>query len=506
MKASRTLLFILAVFLLLGISWLFFPAEGIALGKLNLRFPSYAQDKMGPDTELNVDSVLENVNQSFEMSVSETLLDSLDFYRDYLTVNPNRIHLPNNDFTYFDEMFYAMERAQQDKKVYRVMHYGDSQIEMDRISSVLRQRLQEMFGGSGPGMISAVKRIFSISINQNYSGNLVRYALVGDSTSHKASHSRYGVMTQFCQTSGQSTVSFSKSNNSQAYDRAKEISRVSVLLGNNSEGFRVSLKAEDYVGETKTCPAKSSITLLTWELPHSVEKGTITFQGSAEIYAIMLDGNYGVAVDNDALRGCSGTIFTRINKSLMAESLAAIDTKLIILQFGGNRTPIINNSKQISSYMSELDRQIKYFQEAAPQATILFIGPADMGKSYNGKMGSYKCMVELNDSIKGMALRNNVAYWDMFHVMGGEGSMAQYVKHKPPLGSPDHIHFTFLGAQEMGSNLAKSLIIYHDFYALRQRLNDDAMLKEFMDKDPELIEQEKEARKNKFEPTKFYIE
>ncbi len=84
--------------------------------------------------------------------------------------------------------------------------------------------------------------------------------------------------------------------------------------------------------------------------------------------------------------------------------------------------------------------------------------------------------------------------------------MAQYVKHNPPLGSPDHIHFTFLGAQEMGNDLSKSLIIYHDFYQLRQRLSDEEMLKEFMSKDPEQIELEKEARKNRFEPTKFYYE
>lgn len=504
MKASRTLIFILSVFLLLGVSWLFFPAEGIAVGKTTLRFPSYAEDRLGPEKVVDVDSVLKNVSQSFEMSVDGTLLDSLEFYRDYLTVNPNRIHLPNNDYTYFDSLFYLLEHAQENQKIYRVMHYGDSQIEMDRITSVLRQRLQEMFGGSGPNMISAVKRISSISITQSYSGNLARYALISDSTSRKASHNRYGIMTQFCQTSGTSTVSFSKSNHSQAYDKVKEMSTVSLLMGNNSEGFKASLKAAPYEGELKEYHANSGITVISWQLPGNVDKGTITLQGSAEIYAVMLDGDYGVAVDNNALRGCSGTIFTRINKDLMVESFQAIDTRMIILQFGGNRMPSITSSKQISSYMSELDRQVKYFKEVAPQATILFIGPADMGKSYNGKVTTWKGLPELNDSIKAMALRNEVAFWDMFHVMGGEGSMAQYVKHKPPLGSPDHIHFTFLGAQEIGNDLAKSLIIYHDFYQLRQRLDDDSMLMEFMNKDRELIEQEKAAREKAFKPTQYF--
>ena len=118
----------------------------------------------------------------------------------------------------------------------------------------------------------------------------------------------------------------------------------------------------------------------------------------------------------------------------------------------------------------------------APQATLLFIGPADMGKSYNGKMGTWKGLPELNDSLRSTALRNEIAYWDMFHVMGGEGSMAQYVKHNPPLAGPDYIHFTTLGAQEIGDDLAKSLTTYYDFYKLRQRVPSDKVI-EFVNLD-----------------------
>ena len=75
-----------------------------------------------------------------------------------------------------------------------------------------------------------------------------------------------------------------------------------------------------------------------------------------------------------------------------------------------------------------------------------------------------------------MALRNNVAYWDMFHVMGGEGSMAQWVKHKPALAGPDYIHFTFTGAQEIGTDLAKSFTTYYDFYKLRQHVPSDKVI------------------------------
>ena len=505
MKASHSLWFILSVFLLLGIGWLAFPADGIAIGRLELRFPSYAEDQKGAAEELDVDALLNDVSKSLEMSCSETLLDSLEFFRDYLTVNPNRIYLPNNDYTYFDGLFSLLENAKQQKKVYRVMHYGDSQIEMDRISSVLRQRLQEIFGGSGPNMIPAIQRVPSISVSQGYSGGLTRYTIYGDSTTRRASHNRYGVMTQFSQSNGSATITFGKTKHSQAYDKVKEISRVSLLMGNNNEGFKVTLKADTIKTEPKICEANPGVSLLTWELPADVNKGSLNLQGHAEIYAVLLDGEDGVTLDNIPLRGCSGTIFTKINAEVMRQSFELLDTKLILLQFGGNRMPGISGTRSVSNYMRELDRQIAYFKQVAPEATLLFIGPADMGKSYNGKVGTWRGLPELNDSLRATALRNEVAYWDLFHVMGGEGSMAQFVKHNPALAGPDYIHFTFLGAQEIGSDLAKSLIIYHDFYDLRKRLP-DSQLTAFMNKDRGLIEQEREAKRKQFKPFNYYYE
>ena len=98
MKPRRTLFFILAVMLILGVAWYFFPAEGLAVGGKNLHFPSYAKDKAPQAEEVDVDAVLNNVNKSFEMTCSDNLLDSMRFFRTYLKENPNRIYLPNDDY------------------------------------------------------------------------------------------------------------------------------------------------------------------------------------------------------------------------------------------------------------------------------------------------------------------------------------------------------------------------------------------------------------------------
>jgi lysophospholipase L1-like esterase len=401
--------------------------------------------------------------------------------RQYLKEKPTRLYLPNDDYTYFDPLFSQFEEAQERGKIYRVMYYGDSQIEMDRISSVLRQKLQDLFGGSGPNMIPAVQPVATISVSQSASG-LNRYAVYGDASNQRANHNRYGVMAQFSQVLGGGSVTFSKTYHSQAFDKVKKISTVSVLLGKNTQNFTATLRCGDIATEPKVLPANDSVSLITWILPEDIQKGTISFKGNAEIYAILLDGDPGVAIDNVALRGCSGTIFTRLNEVTLRQSFDLLNTRLIIMQFGGNRMAGITSSKNITPYIAELEKQIQYMKQVAPQATLLFIGPADMGKSYNGKMGTLKGLPELNDSLRAMSLRNDMAYWDMFNVMGGEGSMAQWVKHKPPMAGPDYVHFTFKGAQEIGSDLAKSFTTYYDFYKLRQHMPSEKVI-EFINLD-----------------------
>ena len=479
MKPIRILVFILSIILILGVAWYFFPAEGLAIGKHALRFPSYEEDVAPEQEEVDVDAVLNKVNKSFEMTCSDNLLDSMRFFRSYLKENPNRIYLPHDDYTYFDTLFYLLEHATEEGKTYRIMHYGDSQIEMDRITSVLRQKLQELFGGSGPNMIPAIQPVSTISVTQNAS-NLTRFMVYGDAA--RASHNRYGVMSQFGQVRGSGSISFTRTNHSQSFAKAKEISSVSVLLGKNSKSFTATLKCDTLAPDAKMLPACDSVSLITWILPTNVKHGTISFKGNAEIYAVLLDGEAGVAIDNVALRGCSGTIFTRINENTLRQSFDLLNTRLIIMQFGGNRMPGISSTKNIPPYIAELEKQIQYMKRVAPKATFLFVGPADMGKSYGGKMGTWKNLPELNDSLRALALRNDMAYWDMFNVMGGEGSMAQWVKHKPPMAGPDYVHFTYRGAQEIGSDLAKSFTTYYDFYKLRQHVPSEKVI-EFVNLD-----------------------
>lgn len=465
MKARQVLIFFVGVFALLGVLWLAVPADGIPVGPITLRFASYQGAlRDAGEKKVDVDSILTAVNARFRMEE-----DTLSYYRKFFYENPDRIFLPDNDYTFFDDVFTQLEQAGGKDHPVRIVHYGDSQIEMDRISQDLRQMLQERFGGEGTGMFPALSNVPSASISKSASGGFVQYTMYGDSTTSRAGHNRYGILAQVVQMYGGGTITLRKTASKTAREGVKRFRRVSILYGRD-RGFDAVIRSDTLKATVQKTVGEGGATLLTWTFPREVEKATIGLKGDAEIYAVSADGISGVAVDNIPLRGCSGTIFTRISKPLMADSFDLTDTRLILLQFGGNYMPVTRSTEIIERYQEQIADQIRYFQEMAPQAKILFVGPSDMGKSVNGRVVTWPRLPQMVDSLKATALRNNAAYWDIYRMMGGENSMGQWVKHNPPYAGPDYIHFTPAGAQRVGEALGQSLLTYYDFYQLRKTL------------------------------------
>ena len=198
---------------------------------------------------------------------------------------------------------------------------------------------------------------------------------------------------------------------------------------------------------------KDGVTWVTWTFSRPVEKATLKLEGSAEIYGVSTDGTAGVAVDNIPMRGSTGHILTRIDKDLMKAAFELDGTRLVILQFGGNFVPAAGSSKAISGYMDKVREQIAYYRDAAPDAKILFIGPSDMAASTeDGRIVSYRRLPELVDSLKAVSLASGAAYWDLYRMMGGQNSMAQWVRHSPAYAGPDYVHFTPAGAKVVGES------------------------------------------------------
>lgn len=450
MKAHRILLFILSVIALLALMCRFFPEDGLTVGPVTLRFPSL-EDILSVD-----DDAAESPEELMARRLAAIREARKNDYLKYFAEDPARLYFPGDDLTFLDSFFSALDSAGVRRM--RIVHYGDSQIEEDRISGVLRDSLQTRFGGGGPGLLPVLDEYYTKSISEASSAAPRRYLAYGPAEMRGAA-GRYGVMAQKSHFDTTATTSFFPVREN--HGPSRYFDRLTLL----SSGSDLYVRCQ---GITQEVEASADIRHIRFELADSTERVSITHSGSHDVYGIMLDRETGVNLDNIPMRGCSGTIFTGIRAEQLSDFYNNENVRLIILQFGGNSVPFTRTDKQISEFCSDIGRQIEYLQEQAPNARILFIGPSDMSTSIQGKMQTYKHLPAFVDSLRTTAQRSGAAYWDMYSAMGGQGSMAQWVRQSPPLAGEDYIHFTTRGAARMGGMLYETLMLYYNYYLLKK--------------------------------------
>lgn len=501
MSPLKTLLSILSLFVVLGFIAIIYPEGGIPVGDKTLRYPkltdifvkaesvdSTADTTAQVDPEAAIREMMEATRQKEFAEFS----DSLKFYEDFFKKGKTRFDLPNDDPTWFDRFFLHLQLASLDSSTVHIIHYGDSQLEEDRISATIREDLQEEFGGAGPGMMPAMMTVPSQTTSHGSSGALERYILFGPAD-EEADHNRYGPLAQLSKLNGDAAITIQKRKKGRKND-FKHVGGYNVfkLLVNKNARIKTKLNVSqtfvEVVGEnedgtpkekryTKTVEVAApkiekfnKLAVYTWKLPDTTSLAKLYISGTAEIYAISAEGSYGVNVDNVAMRGSSGTIFHRIDPELLAESYKAMNARLIIMEYGGNMVPGMG-SKTVDWLKKVITRQILAIQKANPDADILFIGPADMARQKDGEWQTYPGLAITIKTLREIALDNGVAYWDMHRVMGGNGSMMKWVQKEPALGFTDHIHFTRRGAAYMGDLFCGALRMHYDYFKFRDRHN-----------------------------------
>jgi lysophospholipase L1-like esterase len=92
---------------------------------------------------------------------------------------------------------------------------------------------------------------------------------------------------------------------------------------------------------------------------------------------------------------------------------------------------------------------------AYPGITVIVIGPSDMSRNRGGEMVSYSNIPLIRDAMQEAALESGCCFWDLYEAMGGENSMAAWVKMG--LAQKDYTHFSFKGARYVGEMLFNAI-------------------------------------------------
>lgn len=453
MKIYKIVIFIFAIIAILGCICYFFPSDGLSIGPINLKFASLEKVLTNKDQTLASEDIklIDKMEDAINDTVLESNTDSLEFYKNLIENYESRIYLPGNDVNYFNAFFAKAEKAKGAGRMVRVLHYGDSQIELDRISGELRRFFQSKFGGGGPGLLPIVQTVPRGNVSQWSSESFTLYTVFGRGNRDK--EKKYGIMTKYYRVGGSGTCKISRT----------QTNHVRLMLNDKTGNFKASLVCSDTTYE-KSSDSTAGFHIYDWHLPRSINEFSLKFQGTADLYGVMVDNGSGVTVDNIPMRGSSGTVFTGVDASLLQQSYQQTDVGMIILQYGGNSMPSMSSSQQVKNYASSIGAQIRYLKNLYPNTPILFIGPSDMSTMVKDHMQSYPLMEEMVEALKETALNNGAAFWNIYEVMGGHNSMLAWVNQG--LAGKDYVHFSPAGANKIGSHLVDAFSTIYDYYAI----------------------------------------
>lgn len=464
---KHTLFFLAIVFGLLGGLSFLFPDDGIHVSdRLTLSFPTFGSlfgTKKAEKTDISKIIALadaeEKVQDEKSDSTEDKEIESVDSTIKLVTT----IQYKNPNKTSLDNFFNSIKNISSETKSIRVLHYGDSQIEGDRISDYLRMKLQTQFGGEGPGLISLMPVAPSVINRISWSEGWDRYGIFAYKDK-RVPHNNFGVMAHFCRfqsggdSSGKKNAWVKIVTTKSGGAKATAYNKLKLFYG----GSRSKLLAEFYDGgifkESDSLVKGGTFNIKEYNLSPNALSHEFKFIGndSPDFYGVSLEGNRGVMVDNMGLRGSSGTFFNQINYSQLKQFYDHLNVRLIILQFGGNTLPYLKDKAMAIQYAGYLKSQIFTIKKMAPQASILVIGPADMSVKEGTEYVTHPVLEDLRDAIRQISFDTDCAFFDMYDCMGGKNSMVSWVDQG--IAAKDYIHFSPQGARKIATLLYSSLI------------------------------------------------
>ncbi len=442
--------------------------DGFEYEGISVKYPTYKTFLgLEKDSSLTREDILKvtqvvtplEIETEEEVIIEETIEEKIQELPDFSKIDTTqlvRIRYPDSNPDFANQL-----RKKLSSRNCRIIHYGDSQIEGDRITAYLRNRLQKMYGGNGPGFIP-IKPVYNqIGAKIEPSENWLRYAIF-DPTQRKFSSRKYGAFMSV----SRFTPHIKKAPDSVALD-SMAISKASIVIGKSSKSYLKFRRFTDIGLHYGNCKYPIGIavynddkliqsdSLISDGRYHKYKIATavtptnlrIELEGkiSADFYGLTLDSGKKVQIDNVAMRGASGTVFTGSSATNYIRMARVLKPKIVIMQYGGNMMPYLKDSTDVTKYAKRIDDQINWIRKRTKNVNFIFIGPTDMCTPVNGKMETYPLLPYLNETLMKSCLANNVAYWSMYDAMGGKGSMPLWVDEK--LTAKDYMHFTWKGTK-----------------------------------------------------------
>lgn len=338
----------------------------------------------------------------------------------------------------------------------RIAHYGDSAVAADSITSTARRKLQRKFGDAGHGFI-----LIARGAMHYLHKDIVTRASDGwevDSIVHlRLRPGYYGYGGVRARGGGGQTAHFGTVKEG---DIGRAVSRFEIFYQRQRGGGPIELKVDGKRVEVlQTQGDKPEDAFHVVNVPDGAHTLSLRVLGSAvNLYGVALERDRpGVVYDSLGLVGAVAERLLGAEPAHIAGQIAHRDPDLVVLAFGGNES--VNAYLNIDHYEKDQTKVVRRMRSGKPGVPCMLFAPLDQGeRDARGRVVTVPVLPEIVSAQRRVAAREGCAFFDAFSAMGGEGSMASWLKARPRLATSDMRHATPAGYEVIGDLYYKALL------------------------------------------------
>ena len=338
--------------------------------------------------------------------------------------------------------FAALDHAKEAGKPVHILQFGDSHTASDDWVNAMRTAAQAIYGDGGPGYVHPGHPFLGYRRFDASGSNSAGWKTDGNK-SHQADPDQ-----------GLSHVSISTNLAVQTVRLAASGESIGIFYMKQPGGGQFELSFDDdsrtIVSTDDPATGDPGSGYFSQNLPpgrHEVVLRTLNF-APVRLFGWTVDNSKGVTFETLGINGALANKILDADEKIWASEVAERAPALVILAYGTNEAN--SHLWATDQYRADLTEIVARIRRAAPNASILMIGPPDCGKT--------KPLLHLSEVIdvqREMAGKLGVAFWDWRMHMGGERIVSQWFL--AGLGQADYVHLTGEGYRLIGNLLFTQL-------------------------------------------------
>lgn len=365
-------------------------------------------------------------------------VNDADLSRQYPFVSSvfNRI-LNNSGLDSFYQKLYNLKKG--NGGTVSIVHIGDSHIQADFLSGVVRDGLQQFFGNAGRGLVFPYQLAQSNAPADIMSSSDIKWEF--NRLAHPEIPINYGISGFGIRTSASAPTINISLRSGATFDRLRFFtdsnSRYAWLWQmDNSDMYAIKNDSLPYLEITLDAPLSS------------INLSTIASGATKEFYGVSLEKSTPGLIYHTI--GVNGARYDQYNiADLFWQQLPALKADLFIISLGTNEAQRAAFSE--TAFYEELNSFLEKLKKASPGVSVLISTAPDSYKArrYN------TVLKQLNTSLTAWCNKNYIPVWDLYRITNGYGSAYSWARRG--LMSRDRVHFTSAGYGLQGNLLLSAL-------------------------------------------------